>query len=104
MSAQLPARPRFDGADYVPVRDDPRLTGQLLRIWKATVGRGWRTLDEIAAAAGAPAASVSAQLRHLRKERFGAHTVEKRHRGEAARGLYEYRVTPADPQKGFNFD
>ena len=45
-----------------------------------------RTLDAIAAAAGDPHASVSAQLRHLRKPRVGGYTVEKRYRGAAARG------------------
>ena len=29
----LPDKPRFDGADYVPQRDDVRLTGQLRRVW-----------------------------------------------------------------------
>jgi hypothetical protein len=52
----------------------------------------WRTLDEIAHATGDPHASISAQLRHLRKPRFGAYVVEKRHRGAPARGLYEYRL------------
>ena len=52
----------------------------------------WRTLDEISVAVGAPPASVSARLRDLRKEKFGAHLVERRSRGERGRGLYEYRV------------
>lgn len=51
----------------------------------------WRTLAEISAVTGDPPASVSAQLRHLRKPRFGAHLVEKRHLGQ---GLYHYRVLP----------
>ncbi len=49
----------------------------------------WRTLQEISNAAFAPPASVSAQLRHLRKKRFGGHTVEKAYLG---RGLFSYRV------------
>lgn len=80
---------RFDGSDYQPMRDDVRLTGQLLRVWEVVKGGGWHTLDQIAMQAGAPAASVSAQLRHLRKERFGSHTVNKRHLGN---GLYQYQV------------
>lgn len=51
----------------------------------------WRTLAEISAVTGDPPASVSAQLRHLRKPRFGAHLVSKRHLGQ---GLYVYRVLP----------
>ena len=82
---------RFNGSDYQPVRDDIRLTGQLLRVWNVVSDKQWRTLDEIASATGDPQASISAQLRHLRKDRFGAHTVEKLHMGS---GLYKYRVIP----------
>ncbi len=53
----------------------------------------WRTLDEIATFTGDPHASVSAQLRHLRKARFGGHKVEKRARGDRHCGLFEYRLT-----------
>ena len=48
-----------------------------------------RTLDEIAQLTGDPPASVSAQLRHLRKEKYGAHCVEKRRREG---GLWEYSL------------
>ena len=83
---------RFNGADYVHGRDAKRLTGQLLRVWEAIKDGQWRTLGEIARATGDPEASVSAQLRHLRKERFGGHVIERRHRGAASHGLYEYRL------------
>lgn len=82
---------RFDGCDYEPLRDDARLTGQLLRIWQVVCDGAWRTLDEIERATGAPQPSISAQLRHLRKPRFGAHTVEREH---VRSGLYRYRVIP----------
>lgn len=82
---------RFDGAEYMPTRDDARLTGQLLRVWGAMKDGHWRTLEQIAKLTGDPQASVSAQLRHLRKPRFGGHQVEKRYLG---RGLYEYRLIP----------
>ena len=88
----IPAHPRFDGADYVRQRDDARLTGQIERVWKVMRDQRWRTLKTISAITGDPEASVSAQLRHLRKERFGAHGVERRYVGN---GLYEYRVIPA---------
>lgn len=83
---------RFDGSDYVPERDNARLTGQLLRIFNTMADRQWRTLGEIEAETGDPQASISAQLRHLRKPRFGAYRVEKQHRGDPEDGLYEYRV------------
>lgn len=87
---------RFAGTDYQPSRDDARLTGQLLRIWNVVMGGQWLTLDEIAKATGDPQASISAQLRHLRKARFGAHEVERQHKGN---GLYLYRVTPNDASR-----
>jgi hypothetical protein len=80
---------RFAGSDYIPSRDDVRLTGQLLRIWNVVSDGLWHTLDQISEVTGDPQASVSAQLRHLRKERFGAHEVEKVHMGN---GLFRYRV------------
>lgn len=82
-------KPRFNGADYVPGRDNPRLTSQLQRIWNLMSDGSWRTLHQIGEATEDPEASISAQLRHLRKERFGAHQVERRHIGN---GLYEYRL------------
>jgi hypothetical protein len=59
-------------------------------------GHEWRTLEEIRALTGEPAASISAQLRHLRKPRFGSYRVEKRNRGSESHGLFEYRVLPPD--------
>jgi hypothetical protein len=59
----------------------------------------WRTLGEIARVTRYPEASVSAQLRHLRKQRFGGYRVKKRLRRsdagerEIQRGpTWEYRV------------
>ena len=80
---------RFDGDDYIPERDNIRLTGQLLRIWNVVIDNQWHTLSEIAQKTNDPEASVSAQLRHLRKPRFGGDTVEREH---VSNGLYKYRV------------
>jgi hypothetical protein len=38
----------------------------------------WLTLDELAKLTHYPPASISAQLRHMRKPRFGAYEVAKR--------------------------
>ncbi|MGB7282961.1 MAG: hypothetical protein WBE13_11925 [Candidatus Acidiferrum sp.] len=38
----------------------------------------WLTLDELTKLTHYPPASISAQLRHMRKPRFGAYTVVKR--------------------------
>lgn len=79
----------FDGADYEPERDDVRLTNQLTRIWNVMRDGSWRTLGGISDQTGDPEPSISAQLRHLRKRRFGKHTVNRRYMGN---GLYEYQL------------
>ena len=82
----------FNGPDYDPEFDDERLTKQLDRIFNLMKDGNWRTLSEISQITGDPPASISAQLRHLRKERFGSHTVMKRNRGDREHGLFEYRL------------
>ena len=82
----------FAGSDYDRQSDDKRLSGQIARVYDFMADGRWHTLPEIEAATGDPAASISAQLRHLRKERFGSHTIEKRPRGDRERGLWEYRM------------
>jgi hypothetical protein len=86
--------PHFNGPDYDPEHDQARLTQQLSRIKQLMVDGVWRTLGEIEAVTGDPQSSISAQLRHLRKKRFGQHLVEKRTRGERSAGLWEYRLGP----------
>lgn len=88
----LSHKPHYNGPDYVPELDQSRLTGQTLRVFSLMKDGVYRTLDEIAAQTGDPSASVSAQLRHLRKERFGAHQVLKQRRGRPGSGLFEYRL------------
>lgn len=88
----------FTGAAYDPGEDDERLTGQLLRVYEAMKDGQWRTLSEIHDTTGDPPASISAQLRHLRKARFGSYRVERRNRGLRSEGLYEYRVL--EPEEG----
>ena len=83
--------PRFNGADYQPERDDVRLSGQIARIWNCMCDSRWRTLKDIANITGDPEASVSAQLRHLRKRRFGRHTIEREY---IINGVYRYRLIP----------
>ena len=85
--------PRFDGSDYIPSFDNSRLTGQIKRIYELMIDGQWRTLGEIEYETRAPQSSISAQLRHLRKERFGSHLVNKRPRGNRENGLFEYQLT-----------
>src|SRR6266566_9770921 len=59
----------------------------------------WLTLEELAKLTHYPPASISAQLRHLRKREFGGYEVEKRQRlsgrmlhGEDFGTVWEYRL------------
>ncbi len=97
-TAKMP--PRFDGSDYIEGFDLERLTGQIRRIYDCMKDGQWRTLAEIEALTGDGQASISAQLRHLRKERFGGHTIEKQRRGDPHQGLFEYRVLLTSEQAG----
>ena len=62
----------------------------------------WLTLDELSKLTHYPQASISAQLRHLRKPEFGGYAVEKRQReaGRILRGedfgtIWEYQIKRA---------
>jgi len=64
----------------------------------------WLTLEELTKLTHYPPASISAQLRHLRKLEFGGYEVEKRQRlsgsilhGEDFGTVWEYRL-----QRGVN--
>lgn len=83
---------RFNGPEYRPRRDNQRLGKQLQRIFDVMKDGQWRTLPEIETLTGDPPASISAQLRHLRKKRFGQFTVLRQARGDRSHGLFEYRV------------
>lgn len=80
--------PRFDGPELTQA-DHLRLTGQLARIYALMEGGAWWTLRCLAVAAEAPESSCSAQIRNLRKSRFGGHAIERKHLGS---GLYVYRM------------
>lgn len=82
--------PRFNGPVYDPRVDQKRLEGGMGRVFGVMQDGCWRTLSEIAfESGGTPEASVSAFLRHLRKPRFGGHTVNKR---RVSGGLWAYQL------------
>lgn len=83
-------RKHFDGPDYIPKIDQSRLENQHERIKQLMLDGVWRTYQEISIELGYPEASISAQLRHLRKDRFGGFTVNRRRR--TLSGLSEYQV------------
>ena len=82
---------RFDGPCYDPLVDKGRLKNQILKVYNVMCEGRWVTLREIADVTGAPESSVSAQLRHLRKKRFGSHKIDKR-RKSGLSGLWEYKL------------
>lgn len=87
----------FGGVTYDPRLDEDRLTKQLGRVWDVMSRQHtdiWLTLAEISARTGDPQASVSARLRDLRKPKFGGYDVQRRRRGPAKNGLFEYRLIP----------
>ena len=83
---------RFNGPAYSAEFDQERLSGQMRRVFNLMKDGIWRTLSEISLITGDPPASVSAQLRHLRKPRFGGFIVGRQPRGDRKSGLWEYRL------------
>jgi len=81
----------FSGVGATTMDDHDRLNEQHVRIKNTMKDQVWRTLYEIHELTGYPEASISAQLRHMRKLGFGGHEVNKRHRGPG-RGLWEYQL------------
>lgn len=83
---------KFDGPTYEPALDRDRLGRQLKKVLYEMAKGEWLTLAELEARIWEPQASISARLRDLRKPRNGGYTIERRRRGEAARGIFEYRM------------
>ena len=81
--------PRFDGDDFVQARDGKRLVSQMQAIFDHMRDEKWRSVPEIAKHLGYPEASVSAQLRNLRKPRLGGHLVNRKYEGS---GLYLFQL------------
>ena len=85
----------FDGRTFSDAQDGERLRTQLFRVRMLMLDGAWRTLAEIETKLDCPQASISARLRDLRKEKFGALTVDRQRR---TRGTFEYRVTRPPPR------
>lgn len=89
----IPPERAFDGATYEPEHDHTRLKGQLWRVFQLMSDGHYRTLAEISEHAGGSEASVSARLRDLRKDKYGARDIQ---RERVAGGLWRYRMAPVD--------
>ena len=81
----------FGGYTYSEPLDGDRLRKQLYKVWKVVRDERWHTLAELSEIVEAPEASVSARLRDFRKDKFGAHVVE-RERVLNGNGLHIYRL------------
>jgi hypothetical protein len=93
------------GPDFDPLLDSDRIQKQMERIREvmllASEANKWLTLAEIEQVTRYPQASISAQLRHLRKDAFGSYIVRKRRREPAYRGIWEYLVKKRPRQLNF---
>ena len=76
-------------------QDVPRLMSQREKIKTYLSTHQWYTLAEIEAYTGYPQASISAQMRHLRKPKFGRYQIAKRRRTP---GTWEYRLLPREEE------
>jgi hypothetical protein len=88
----------FDGFHYEPKKDRYRLIGQIEEIYKIMQKHStdmfgtekWMTVGEISIHTEFREASISAQLRNLRKEKFGGHDIQGRYRKSTR--IFEYRL------------
>lgn len=90
----------FDGPAYEPKKDFVRLSRQmedvLLALKSSELKKHWITVSEISRyctrilAENYPEPSISAQIRNLRKVRFGGWDIVGRYRGGAR--IYEYKI------------
>jgi hypothetical protein len=82
--------PLFKGETFEREHDEQRLKTLQNRVERFMGSGRWHTLSEIQTACGGSEASCSARLRDMRGAGWN---VERRARGERARGLFEYRCT-----------
>ena len=82
----------FNGNTYERSVDYHRLSSQIKIIREIMIDGKWRTLFELRELTGFSESSISAQLRNLRKEKFGMYTVNRKVVGEREHGLYAYQV------------
>jgi len=82
----------FEGVETRTTEACQRLSTQYLDIFNLMRDGQFRTLKEIETALNGryPQASISAQLRHMRKRRFGSHQIARKSLGG---GLHSYQLT-----------
>ncbi len=73
-----------------PILDRPRLDSLRGRVLDAMSTGQWLTLAELQKQCGNSEAGISARIRELR--RLFGYTINRRRRGEAKLGIWEYRM------------
>jgi len=82
---------KFDGKHFDAEKDQARLTAQMKGIYKVLQGaKVWMTVAEIEGETDYPQPSISAQLRNMRKAKFGSLDVRGRYR-QGTR-IFEYKL------------
>lgn len=92
---------KFPGETINDKLDTKRLTKQHDTIRELMLDGKYRTLHEIESITGYPQSSISAQLRHLKKKKFGSYRLVKRRALlDRASGLFEYKILePLPPEE-----
>ena len=80
----------FNGKNYEPlVAGYSKLTGKTLEVYELMKDGKFRTLADIEKATKIMQTTISATLRHLRKQKYGAHKLNKR---RSIGKQYEYQL------------
>lgn len=96
VSKGSPEEGEFAGRTFVPNRDEARLRGQEMAVFKVLQDGEWHTLNELAEKCGGSTQAISARIRDLRKPEFGGFDVKAENFGG---GLWKYRLIalPSQP-------
>lgn len=87
--------PGFGGKTFDQELDGKRLGRQMQSVYDhMTRAPGWWTLRELEDALHHPQASISARLRDLRKMGLD---LQRRRRGNEAKGIHEYKIAAGEP-------
>ena len=87
---------RTFGPAFEEEKDGKRIRTQMsvIRAYMINLYPHWATLKEIENDLGYPQASISAQIRHLKKKQFGGHILEKKRRdSNGDGGTWVYRLS-----------
>lgn len=87
------------GATFQESLDGERVRTQMQVIRDFMLSHDFVTLSEIEHCLKYPSASISAQLRHLKKDKFGGYELEKKRLSINNAGTWLYKLTSREPNK-----